>query len=112
MVANISTEQQIHARFLLAVRHITEVEEYATPSIRQLAVYLGLDYTHLHKIVKGLRNLSLTHAADLCRLYQINPTWLLLGTGPMLLHPTESIVPPSVITRLERLESEILKAKK
>jgi AraC-like DNA-binding protein len=105
MVASISTEQVIYSRFIQAVEFIINSHQYQEKNVKQISLSLGIEYTHFHKITKGLRSISITLAADLCRKYAINPTWLLLGEGDMIRNATNE----DLITRLERLELAILK---
>ena len=57
------------------------LEKFATP--------LGVQRSAINKIEKGENRVSDQMFLSICREYNVNPTWLEKGTGPMFLERSE-----------------------
>ncbi|KGM96156.1 helix-turn-helix transcriptional regulator (plasmid) [Clostridium botulinum] len=50
---------------------------------------LGLSQNHISSIEKGVRGLTTRTINDICRIYNVNPNWLINGTGDIFIDTTQ-----------------------
>lgn len=58
---------------------------------RELAKSLNLSANHVCSMEKNLRSVTFRTVKELCRIYNVNETWLLTGKGDMFINPLDSL---------------------
>lgn len=66
-------------RYILAIRKLMAEREIET--YQEIAEELGISNLTLSSIVKKRQMPTVQHAIDLCNIFDISPSWLLLGKG-------------------------------
>ena len=58
---------------------------------RELAKSLNLSANHICSMEKNSRSVTFRTLKELCRIYNVNETWLLTGKGDMFISPLDSL---------------------
>ena len=73
------------------VDRIKEIREKFFKTQANFSAYLGLSKQNTSDYERGKSTIPTKHIIKLANDYKINPTWLLLGKGNMLLSDTDNI---------------------
>lgn len=87
----------ITKRFLMAKNQVIALRIDGIRNDTQFAQSIGEYQQNLSKMENGERYPTLDMIGNLCRVYRVSPTWLILGTGKMF---ENSPLPP--LPRLPR----------
>lgn len=68
---------------------IKELRKSLGLTLEKFGSNLGVGKTAISKIEKGENNVTDQMFLSICREYNVNPTWLEKGTGPMFLERSE-----------------------
>ena len=68
---------------------IKELRKSLGLTLDKFGTNLGVTKTAISRIEKGERNVTDQMFLSICREYNVNPTWLEKGTGPMFLERSE-----------------------
>jgi transcriptional regulator with XRE-family HTH domain len=80
---NIDYRDKVTTRFLHAMRQIISERKQGCKTITQFAKLIGEHQQNISKMEKGERFPTIDQVCRLCLLFDISPTWILLGEGEM-----------------------------
>ncbi len=76
-------QTDVSKRFIKAIKYI--IAEDLAGSSSEVAERIGTHQPTISFIKKGQRSPTVDMICNLCDIYNINPSWLLLGKGDMFL---------------------------
>jgi transcriptional regulator with XRE-family HTH domain len=80
---NIEYRDEVSKRFLNAMRQIISERKQGCKTITQFAKMIGEHQQNISKMEKGERFPTIDQICRLCLIFDISPTWILLGEGEM-----------------------------
>ncbi|WP_138483409.1 helix-turn-helix domain-containing protein [Dyadobacter bucti] len=63
------------------IRRVKTIREYLQLSENQFAKKIGVAQTTYNRIEKGNASLTAEAASEIVKIFEVDPNWLLLGTG-------------------------------
>lgn len=100
-------------RFIMAVNDIIISESKSggkAVSVRAFAKSIGTLQQNLNRIINNGQGVSIALVETTCRLYRVNPTFIILGEGEMYLNTRPQISRRPEITKKLREIEDLLKS--